>query len=172
MFGYAKTAHQLLDGPYEDLLNMGLKRQCYYIRTDHGTKLEGSQDFCQMAANHNFIVETTAPDASSENGLGKHPHCTLKEKVRCLLYTVGLGVEFWSNALLDAIWLYNQTYHSSIECTPYEVWTSHTPCLDRLITFRSKITVRKAKNRTTALDTNSFSGIFLGYRATMDHLFD
>jgi hypothetical protein len=97
-YGYAKTAHQLLDGPYEDLLNMGLERLRYYIRTDNGTKLAGSQDFCQMAANHNFIVETTAPNASSENGLGEQPHCTLKEKVRCLLfYTAGLSIEFWSN---------------------------------------------------------------------------
>jgi hypothetical protein len=109
-----------------------------------------------MAANHNFIVETTAPDASSENGLGERPHCTLKEKVRCLLYTVGLGVEFWSNALLNAVWLYNRTYHSSIERTPYEVWTSHKPCLDRLVTFRSKITVRKAKNWTTPFLASSW----------------
>jgi hypothetical protein len=44
------------------------------------------------------------------------------------------------------------------------------PGSTRLITFGSKITARKAKTRTTALVTNSFSGIFLGYRATMDHL--
>jgi hypothetical protein len=169
-YGYAKNAHQLLDNPYEDLLIMGLKRPRYYIRTDNVTELAGSQDFHQMAANHDFIVETTAHDAHSENGLVKQPHRTQKEKVRCLLYTAGLGVEFWSKALLHANCLYNWTYHSSIERTPYEAWISHKPCLDRLITLGSKITARKAKNQTTALDTNSFSGIFLEYCATMDHL--
>jgi hypothetical protein len=110
-YGYSKNAHQILDEPYEDVLSMGLERPRYYIRTDNGNKLAGSKDFCQLASDHEFIVETTAPNSSSENGLGERPHCTLKEKVRCLLYTAGLGVEFWSDALLHAVWLYNRTSH-------------------------------------------------------------
>lgn len=169
-YGYSKNAHKIIDGPYEDLVSMGLERPRYYIRTDNGTELAGSQEFRQTANNHDFFVETTAPDSSNENGLAERPHRTLKEKVRCLLYTAGLGVEFWSDALLHAVWLYNRTYHSAIDQTPFQAWSGHKPCLDRLITFGAKITARKAKHRTTALDPNSFSGIFLGYRSTMDHL--
>ena len=36
------------------------------------------------------------------------------------------------------------------------------------MTFGCKITARKAKARTTALDPNCYEGIFLGYRATTD----
>jgi hypothetical protein len=169
-YGYSKNAHQILDEPYEELLSMGLERPRYYIRKDNGNKLAGSQDFRQLASDHEFIVETTAPDSSSKNGLGERPHRTLKEKVRCLLYTAGLGVEFWSHALLHAVWLYNRAYHTSIEWTPYKAWTGQKPCLDRLLTFGAKVTARKAKNRNTALNQNHFSGIFLGYRATMNHL--
>jgi hypothetical protein len=169
-YGYSKNAHKIIDGPYEELLSMGLERPRYYIRTDNGNELAGSQAFRETANNHDFLVETTAPDSSSENGLSERPHRTLKEKVRCLLYTAGLGVEFWSDALLHAVWLYNRTYHTSIDKTPFEAWTGRQPCLDRLLTFGAKITARKAKTRTTTLDPNSFSGIFLGYRATMDHI--
>jgi hypothetical protein len=169
-YGYANNAHKINNGSYDELLSMGLERPRYYIRTDNGNELAGSQEFRQTAMNHDFLVETTAPDSSSENGLGERPHRTLKEKVRCLLYTAGLGVEFWSDALLHAVWLYNRTHHTAIDKTPFEAWTGQKPCLDRLLTFGAKITARKAKSRTTALDTNSFSGIFLGYRATMSHI--
>jgi hypothetical protein len=170
-YGYSKNAHQILDEPYEELLSMGLKRPQYYIHTDNGNELAGSQDFCQLASDHEFIVETTAPDSSiSENGLGERPHRTLKEKVCCLLYTARLGVKFWSDTLLHAVWLYNCTYHTSIDWTPYKAWTGQKPCLDWLLTFGAKVTARKAKNWNTALDQNHFLGIFLGFRATMNHL--
>jgi hypothetical protein len=51
-----------------------------------------------------------------------------------------------------------------------EAWTGQKPCLDQLLTFGAKVTACKAKNRTTALNQNHFSSIFLGYRATMNHL--
>jgi hypothetical protein len=58
---------------------------------------------------------------------------------------------------------YNRTFHTAIDKTPFEAWTGRQPCLDQLLTFGSKITARKAKTGTNALDPNSFSGIFLGY---------
>jgi hypothetical protein len=151
--GYAKKAHKIIDGPYKDLLNMGLECPRYYIWTDNGNELAGSsQAFRETASNQDFLVKFTAPDSSSENGLGERRHCTLKEKVQCLLYTAGLGVEFWGNALLHAVWLYNRTFHTAIDKTPFEAWTGRQPCLDQLLTFGLKITTRKAKTRTTALD--------------------
>jgi hypothetical protein len=139
-YGFLKNAHQILDEPYEELLSVGLERPRYNIRTDNGNELAGSQDFCQLASDHEFIVETTAPGSSSKSGLGERPHRTLKEKVRCLLYTAGLGVQFWSDALLHAVWLYNRTYHTSIDWTPYKAWTGQKPCLDCLLTFGAKVT--------------------------------
>jgi hypothetical protein len=168
--GYSKNAHQILDEPYDELLSMGLECPRYYIRTDNGNQLAGSQDCRQLASDHEFIVETTTLNSSSKIGLGKRPQRTLKEKVHCLLYTAGLGVEFWSDALLHAVWLYNRTYHTSIDRTPYKVWTGQKPCLDCLLTFGAKVTAQKTKNPNTALDQNHFSGIFLGYRATLHHL--
>jgi hypothetical protein len=80
-YRYAKNVYKIIDRPYKDLLNMGLERPRYYIRTDNGNELAGSQAFRETASNHDFLVKTTAPDSSSENGLGERPHRTLKEKV-------------------------------------------------------------------------------------------
>jgi hypothetical protein len=147
-----KNAHQILDEPNEELLSMGLKRPQYFIGTDNGNEQAGSQENCQLASDHEFTVETTVPDSSSKNSLGERPHHTLKEKVCYLLYTAGLGVEFWSDTLLHAVWLYNHAYNTSIDRTPYKAWTGQKSCLDRLLTFRAKVTAQKAKNRNTALD--------------------
>ena len=48
--------------------------------------------------------------------------------------------------------------------------TCHIPTLEHLLIFGSKITAKKAKKCTMALDPNVFDGIFLGYRSMMDNL--
>jgi hypothetical protein len=73
------------------------------IRTDNGGELAGSEDFRQITGSHGYILETTAPDTSNQNGLVECPHRTIKEKVRCLLYTGGLSITFWSSALLHSV---------------------------------------------------------------------
>ena len=119
-YGYTKSVNDVIDINPFDMIDLGLERPRHTIRTDNGTELAGSQEVLQTAAKHGYMVESTAPDSSSQNGMAERPHRTLKEKVRCLLYTAGLGVQFWSDALLHTVWLYNRTYHSSIEMTPYQ----------------------------------------------------
>jgi hypothetical protein len=142
----------------------------YTIRTDNGGELAGSDDFRQTTGQHGYILETTAPDTSNQNGLVERPHRTIKEKVRCLLYTAGLSIQFWSSALLHAVWLYNRTFHSSLDMSPYQAYTGRRPTVDGLLTFGTRVTPKKSRSRTTALDPNAHDGIFLGYRATMDNI--
>ena len=135
-----------------------------------GGELAGSNAFHEVVGKHNYVLETTAPDSSSQNGKGERPHKTLKEKVRCLLYTAGLSTKFWSDAIQHAAWLYNRTFHTAIEKTPYEAYTNQRPILDKLLTFGTKIIAKKAGRRKNALDPNAYDGIFLGYGATMDNV--
>ena len=148
----------------------GLDRQPQVVITDNGTELAGSRDFRQAVLEQGYLVQTTAPEASSQSGKGERPHRTIKNKIRCMLYTAGLGTEFWSDALLHAIWLYNRTYHTAIDDTPYRAWTGRTPNLTGLMTFGCKITAKKTGNRRSTTDPNTYDGIFLGYRATMTNI--
>jgi len=63
--------------------------------------------------------------------------------IHCLLYSAGLGTEYWADALRYVIWLYNQTYHSAIDMTPTQAYTGNIPLVDELITFGAKITAKK-----------------------------
>ena len=171
--GYTRQQHlvqYIMDMHPSELASEHLDQIQYKIRTDNGTDLATSEEFRKTASKHNYIVEPTAPASSSQNGLAERPHKTLKDRVRCLLYSAGLGIEFWSDALLHSVWLYNRTYHTALEDTPYRKWTGRTPTLDGLLTFGAKITSKKSKDRPTAADPNAYNGIFLGYKATMQNI--
>jgi hypothetical protein len=114
--------------------------------------------------------KATAPDVSNQNRLAEWPHQTIKQKVRCLLYITGLGIPLWSSALVHSVWLYNQSFHSGFDTTPYQAYTGRQPTLDGLITFGCQITPRKSTQCGTALNPNAHDRIFLGYRATMDNM--
>jgi hypothetical protein len=107
--GYANDTANIT--PNLDFENAGIEQLHHTVRTDNGGELAGSAAFHHVVGHHGYILETTAPDASNQNGLAERPHRTLKEKVRCLLYTAGLGILFWSCALLHIVWLYNRTFH-------------------------------------------------------------
>ena len=119
------------------------------------------EEVCETADKHRYIMETTSPDKSSQNGLAK-------ERVRCILYTAGLGVEFWPDALIHATWLYNRTYHSAIDMTPHQAFTCCKPTLDSLLTFGCTVTPKMARDWTSALDPNLHHGIFLVYLPNND----
>ena len=61
------------------------------ITTDGGGKLSASHDVRQTARSHGYDVQTTASDALSQNEIIERPHRTLKEKIRCMLYSLQLS---------------------------------------------------------------------------------
>ena len=81
---------------------------------------------------HGYKHQVTAANSSSQNGMIERPHRTLKEKMRCILYSSRLGTEFWVDAILHAIWLYNRTYHLAIMKTPFEAMEQMKPKVRRL----------------------------------------
>ena len=140
------------------------------ITTDGGGELSGSFDVQRMVNSHGYEVNTTASDASSQNGIVERPHRTLKERMRCMLHSARLGTEFWADAIMHATWLYNRTYHSAIKMTPFQAYTGQIPALDSLITFGAKITAKQPGTRPTACNPWTYDGIFFGYQNTMHNI--
>jgi hypothetical protein len=140
------------------------------ITTDGRGELSKSHDLKRVCNSHGYEVNSTAADSSSQNGMVERPHRTLKEQMRCMMYSARLGTEFWADALLHATWLYNRTYHSKIKMTPLQAFSGQIPALDSLITFGAKITVKKPGTRPTTLNPWAYDGIFLGYQYTMHNI--
>jgi transposase InsO family protein len=61
-----------------------------------------------------------------QNGVAERMNKTLMEKARCMLSGVGLGKEFWAEAVGTACYLVNRSPSSMLDDkTPKEVWTSN-----------------------------------------------
>ena len=98
------------------------------IQCDQGGELAQSEEFCtEMLKRHGYVVEPTSADSPSQNGGAERMNGTLGVMVRTLLYGAELDAEFWSAALLHAIYLYNRRVHSAIGRTPFESWFGSKP---------------------------------------------
>ena len=140
------------------------------IITDGSGELTALHNVRRTANIHGYEVRTTASDESSQNGIVEQPHRTLKEKMRCILYSARLGTEFWADTMMHATWLYNQTYHSTIKMTPLQAYLGQTPAFNSIITFGAKITAKKPGMKFTATNPWTYDGIFLGYQNIMHNI--
>ena len=59
---------------------------------------------------HNRTVRTAA---AFQNGIAERPNRTFGKMVRSLLHGAGLGPEYWSFALLHAVYIKNRLRHHS-----------------------------------------------------------
>ena len=137
------------------------------IRCDQGGELAGSEEFItSMLKHHNYKVEPTGADSPSQNGGVERFNQTIGATTRSLLYGSSLPAEFWSFAVVHAVYLHNRLVHSRTKQTPYEALTSKQPDVRHLRVFGSRVCVKRTGERRSKLDRHDFSGIFLGFTAT------
>ena len=72
-----------------------------------------------MVDKEKFTLEMTGSDASAQNGMAERPDKHLGNMIRCLLHTADLGPEYWSYALLHAVYMKNILSHSHIKKTSF-----------------------------------------------------
>ena len=90
---------------------------------------------------------------------------TLMEKASCMLNGVGLGQEFWVEAVGTTCYLVNQSPSSSLdEKNTHEVWTRNKPSLRHLRVFRCEVYVHIPKENKIKLDKKDEKCIFIGYK--------
>jgi len=135
------------------------------VRSDRGGELWGSQRFRDTVQQAGFIMDPTAPRAAFQNAKAERPNRSFGKTVRCLLYNANLGPEYWSYALLHAVYLKNRLPHCTTNQGPLTAYTGKRLNAKRLRVFGCPIGVRH-QDRKAKLDLNTSAGIFLGYTAT------
>jgi hypothetical protein len=148
------------------LATHGLKTGYRAIRVDQGGELCTSNALRQVFFDANYTLEPTGNDSPNQNGKAERLNGTFATMVRSLLYSAGLGPQFWSSALLHAAYLKNRLWHSAINTTPFQLWTGKLPDLSHLRIFGSLISPRRNGARPAKLDKHTYDGVFLGYTAT------
>jgi hypothetical protein len=142
-----------------------------FIRTDEGGELWGSHNFQRMCKDSGFILQPTASDASFQNSMAKRPNHTYGDMMWSMLNAAQLGPEYWSWALLHAVYLKNRIPHRAIGITPYQAYTGKKPNLKHLRIFGSPVVSRLPSRRPAKLDSHTSGGIFLGFTATSHNIY-
>ena len=141
------------------------------LRCDQGGELARSEEFrTTMLEKYNYKVEPTGADSPSQNGGVERWNETFAVTVRALLYGSALPAEYWSSALLHAVYLHNRRVHKETKRTPFEGWYGKMPHLRDLKLFGSRVCVKRTGKRRSKLDQHDFRGIFLGYTATDNNI--
>lgn len=138
------------------------------IRTDLGGELARSHAFQKLVDDNNYRLETTGAFSSKQNGLVERPHRDLANIMRSLLYNADLGPQYWSFALIHAVYLKNRWPHQGLshDMTPYQAQTNRVPDLSRLKVFGSRAFALHKSSRRAKLDDITFAGRFLSYTGT------
>ena len=142
-----------------------------YVRMDGGGELGKSRDIHQTFTNFGYVIETTGPDSSHQNGPGERPHQTIGDALRAMLSGANLQPNFWPYAFYHYIRLYNFVPHGTRPSSPYEMCGSQLPNLSKLRTFGCRVHVRPTTARYGKLVPNSRLGIFLGYSRSLKILY-
>lgn len=69
----------------------------------------------------------TTPYTPQENALAERINRTIMNSARAALAHSKLPAGYWQDAVMDAVFKYNITYHHSIQNIPYTLWHGSTP---------------------------------------------
>ena len=138
------------------------------VRTDQGGELWKSTAFQEVIQESQSILEPTGAGDPAQNGKAEAPNKTFARMLRGMLFNAGLGSEFWSYALLHAVYIKNRLPHSSLHMkrSPYEAYTGIKPNLSMLRVWGCRVIVKQPNKRDAKLDDNTTQGIFLRFTAT------
>ncbi len=137
------------------------------ITTDQGKELGASKQFQLLCKEMNYNLRVTGAYSSAQNGMAEKPNQDLARTMRCLLYSAGLGSEYWSYALRHAVYLKNRLPHTSLNnTTPFELINGFKPDLSKLKVFGARVQIRNTGDRHMKLDRISEQGTFMTYKGT------
>ena len=77
----------------------------------------------------------------------ERPNRTYGQMMRCLLHVADLGSEFWTYALLHAVYIKNRLPHKSLNSTPFKLFTGSEPTANQFKIFGSRIYSKKPGRR-------------------------
>ena len=151
----------------ESLLSIFAPYQVSTITTDQGGELASSRSFIKMVSKSRYVLTPTGAYSSSQNGLAETPNKHLAQIMRNLLYSAGLGSQFWSYAMRHSVYLKNRWPHSSLDFkTPYEIMYGTKPNLSDLRIFGSLVHIKSSAKRYMKLDSITSEGLFMTYSGT------
>ena len=138
------------------------------IRCDQGGELAKSSKFREVVQSSGYSIEPTGSDNSSQNGIAERPNRTFGDMMRSMLLNAGLPPQYWSYALIQAVFVKNRLPHAhhQFTMTPFEAITGRKPNIKDIKIFGSRVIAKNTGHRRAKLDDHTSQGIFLHHCAS------
>lgn len=132
------------------------------LKTDNGTEYT-NKGFTTLLDTSGISHEYSPAYTKEPNGLAERVNLTLFNKIRALLYNSKLPKDFWGDAALYSVYIYNRTPHSAINyITPYEAKNKEKPNISNIVTFGSICYYKNKGVNIQKLEPRGIKGIILG----------
>lgn len=140
------------------------KRTPRLIVCDLGTEFENEKvkQYCQK---HGIHLQPTPPRAKELNGVAEKSVDTVKNHMRTLLLSCGMGDNNWFRAVAHHVYLWNRTHISkNTGVTPYESTLKRQPSIINIGVFGCDAFVHQDRSqRDATCSPKAKPGIYLGH---------
>ncbi|CDF37501.1 unnamed protein product [Chondrus crispus] len=89
----------------------------------------------QFLAKRGIQFRPSTPYTPQENALAERINRTIMNSARAALAHSKLPPAYWEDAVRDAVFKYNISYHHAIQNIPYTLWHGTPPDIDKLLIF-------------------------------------
>lgn len=135
-----------------------LKLKC--LRTDNGLEFV-SGEMTELCKEKGIKRHKTVPGTPQQNGVIERMNRTILNKIRCMLFDVGMSKKFWGEAAVTAAYLINRSPSSVLNGkTPDELWYGRAPNYSHLRVFGCRA---YAHIRQDKLEPRALKCVMLGY---------
>ena len=139
------------------------------LHTDEGSEFEGKMDLLltEIGIEH----ETTVGYSSQSNGMAERTNRTLLDMVYPMLFSSGLPLPLWGEAIVTACYVKNRMATQAIPSgkTLYEMFTGRKPNVGHLRAFGSVVYAHIPKKLRKKLQIKSKKGYLVGYESDGEH---
>ena len=143
------------------LVENQIEKRVKCFRTDNGLEFCNTA-FDEFCREHGILRHRTVPNTPQQNGVAERMNRTLLDKVRCILFILGLPKSFWGEIVNSAAYLVNRSPSSAIQFKcPEEKWCGRKPDLNHLRVIGCEAYSHKSYGK---LESRSNRYVFLGYQ--------
>lgn len=133
------------------------------LRTDQGLEFMNNE-MKKLLVDRGIKHQKSVTYTPEQNGKVERDNRTVVEAARTMLYSSGLPITFWAEAVNTAVYTLNRTGTSTQKgTTPYELWHGAKANVSILRKFGTEVYVHIPKQRRRKWDRKAEKGIFVGY---------
>ena len=133
------------------------------LRSDNGGEYISNQFEAYLKA-QGIAHQTSTLHTPQQNGVAERANRTIVEMARSMIYGQGLGLEFWAEAVKNAVYIRNWCPTSAIHGkTPQEAWCGKKLSVAHMRVFGCIAYAKVPDASRTKLEPKSVKCLFLGY---------